>query len=304
MPHWIKNDFGLLVPSSPHTYGPPVGLGRLRSLLGEKHCFAKRQRRVTPGVQQVPALSDPGSSDLRRLGEHVAGRGEESVRVLLGAAFLRKADLVGRDDLVSYRGAEFQRGRGNALYVAAHRLPCTPTVRNWSFPHFAKSQRLKRVLELPLEKTDYLPKLVNYADRLFEGSGGREAIVRAVGFVLHEQQPQKEINLSMIRHATFDLLKKAEGGYLGAYQTALDLAEANKNGIDVLDPVAFEHAGDIWSSESTVGSMKDSRENMELVRFALLHSMKVASSNGDPFMLAPTTATQYVARLEALDKEL
>jgi hypothetical protein len=277
----------------------------LKKLLGAKYVLQKRPRQVTAGVQKPPAANDLSVWDLHSLEQHVRGRGEESVRVLLGVAFLRKAGLVGRDDVVGYTGAEFQRGQAQGsrgVYVAAHRLPCNATIRNWGLPHFADSPGLRRALELPLEKTDYLPKLVNYADRLFERSGACEALAAAVGFVLHEQKPDKDVNVNMIRHATIFELFNGKNGYLRAYEMALDLARANTNGIDLLDPATLAHVSEMWSSQSDDENVRNSRKSMDLVEFALSHSIDVMASGGDPFMLAPATASQHIARFERLHK--
>jgi hypothetical protein len=300
MPQWKENESGLLVPATPYTYGAKQpGLSRLRSVLGEKYLLAKRRRQVTPGVRKVPNATDLSPWDLQNLEEHVIGRGEESVKVLLGAAFLRKAGLVDRDELVSYQGAEFQRGKGSKLYPAAHRFPCNPTIRSWGLPHYAKSRRLERALERPLEKTDYLPKLVNYADRLFEANGACDAVAKTIRFVLHEQPTDKDINLNMIRHATTSELLQ---GYKRAYEKALVLAEANTKGIDLLDASALEYVNDAWFSSSTGAGSKKAEESIDVVRFSLLHSIRVANSHGEPITLAPTAMTEYVARLEALHK--
>ena len=140
--------------------------------------------------------------------------------------------------------------------------------------------------------------MVNYADRLFEASGACKAVAETIRFVLHEQAPEKNINLNMIHHATCELLR----GYRTAYDVALGLAEVNTKGIDMLDPLALEYINEAWFSSSSGESSKKAEESIDVVRFALMHSIQVASSHGEPTILAPTTMTEYVARLEALHK--
>lgn len=293
---WIENNFGLLVPASPFSYGSKKPeLNRLRKVLGSKYLLAPQRRQVTAGAQSVPVDLSPW--DLQNLREHVTGRQDESVRVLLGVAFLRKTGLLGRDNQVGYKGAAFQRGKGSDVYPAAHRFPCNPTIRGWGLPHFASTLRLRRALQVPLEETDYLPKLVNYADRLFEANGACDAVAHAVRFVLHEQPTDKDINLNLIRHAAVELFK----GYTASMQAALNLADANTTGIDMLDPSVFEHVNETWFS-SADGSAK-ARESIELVRFALAHAIQLSNSSGEPITLAPATMVEYSGRLEALSKE-
>ncbi|HLV85544.1 MAG TPA: hypothetical protein VKV39_01125 [Candidatus Sulfotelmatobacter sp.] len=293
---WKQNDRGVFVPDTPFRYGgTPQGLARLRKVLGSRYLLAQERRQVSSGVQKVPTDLSPW--DLNNLDQHVTGRKEESVRVLLAVAFLRKFGLVDRDAAVGYKGAQFQRGKGSTDYPAAHRFPCNPTINHWGLPHYAQSQRLRHALRLPLEKTDYLPKLVNYADRLFEGNGACDAVSQAVEFVLHEQATEKEVNLKMIRHAALSILF---AGYATALQDALTVATSDP-GIAAIDPSLLQHVNQTWfSSPASDGGTAES--SIEVVQFALAHALQLGNSSGEPVMLAPSAMTQYLARLEALHK--
>lgn len=293
---WKQNDLGILVPDSPFRYGgKPQGLTRLRKVLGNKYLLAQQRRQVSAGVQKVPTDLSPW--DLHNLDRHVIGRKDESVRVLLGVAFLRKFGLVDRDAAVGYRGAQFQRGKGSTDYPAAHRFPCNPTINNWGLPHYAQSQRLRNALQLPLEKTDYLPKLVNYADRLFEANGACDAVVRTVEFVLHEQATEKDVNLNMIRHAA---LRELFEGYQAALQDALTLA-TDDIGIAAIKPSVLQYINQTWFSSPGMDG-EEAESSIEVVQFALARALQVSSASAEPMMLAPSAVMQYLARLEALHK--
>jgi len=135
---WKENELGLLVPATPYTYGSKTPqLNRLRKVLGEKYLLAPSRRQIMSSGQKVPA--DLGPWDLQHIREHVSGRKEESVKVLLGVALLRKKGIVERDDVVAYKGAQYQRGKGSTDYPAAHRFPCNPTIRGWGLPHHART---------------------------------------------------------------------------------------------------------------------------------------------------------------------
>ena len=293
---WKENALGILLPDSPYCYGSKTpGLNRLRTVLGSKFLLAQQRRQVSAGVQKVPTDFSPW--DLNNLDRHVIGRKDESVRVLLGAASLRKFGLVDRDAAVGYKGAQFQRGKGSADYPAAHRFPCNPTINNWGLPHFAQSQPLRNALRLPLEKTDYLPKLVNYADRLFEANGACDAVARSVEFVLHEQATEKDINLKMIRHAALFILFK---GYTEALQDALTMT-SSVAGIAAIDPSLLQHVNQTWfTAPGSDGEKAES--SMEVVQFALARALQIGNASAEPMMLALPAMTQYLSRLEALHK--
>ena len=295
---WKENEFGLLVPDSPYSYGKtPEGLKRLRSLLGEKYLFAKPRRQVTPGVQTPPSAA---GLDLNALRIHVAGRNEESLRVLTGVAVLRSLGLVPREGNLSYKGADFQRGSGTHLYDAAHRFPCSPNLNGWNFPHHAGGRRrLARALERPLARTDYLPKPVNYADRLFEVNGSCEGVVEAIRFVLHEQPVQKPVNVNLIRHAWSRMLAQ---DFQKAYDRAWREADANQQGIDLLNESALERLNELSASPGSINFRKP-RANMQLVADALWFSAYLSQRYLDPYTGTPDNIRLYEQRLLKLSKE-
>lgn len=294
---WKVNEFGLLVPDSPYRYGSaPVGLKRLRSLLGKKYLFAKTRRRITPGVQKAPSTA---GLDLGTLELHVEGRNEEALRVLVGVAVLRSLGLLPREGDIDFKGADYQRGKGTRFYDAAHRFPCTPKINGWGVPRYARGRgRLERALERPLERTDYLPKPVNYADRLFEVNGACEGVVEAVRFVMHEQPAEKPVYVSMIRHAwAFELAK----GFDRAYNDAWQEADSNTEGIDLLDESALERLDELRASPGSI-NFRIPTANMQLVADALWYSAFWARRQGEPFMAEPRSISLYEQRLLKLSK--
>lgn len=295
---WKENESGLLVPDTPYRYGSaPMGLKRLRSLLGEKYLFAKPRRQITPGVQAPPTKK---MLDITTLRVHVEGRSEESVRVLIGVAVLRSLELLPREGNLEYKGADFQRGEGTRNYDAAHRFPCTPMLNGFNFPRYARHQsRLQRALERPLERTDYLPKPVNYADRLFEVNGSCEGVVDAIGFVMYEQPVQKPVNANMIRHAWSERLARA---FAKAYDDAWREADANEQGIDLLNESAVERLNELSASPGSINFQKP-RANMQLVADALWYSAYVAHHYPEPFTGTRENITLYEQRLLKLSKE-
>lgn len=297
---WEENEFGLLVPDSPYRYGStPVGLKRLRSLLGKKYLFAKPRRQLTPGVQSPPSAK---GLDLNTLQAHVQGRNEEALRVLVGVAVLRSLDLLPREGNVDYKGADFQRGSGSRLYDAAHRFPCTPNLNGWNFPHYARGHgRLARALERPLERTDYLPKPVNYVDRLFEVNGSCEGVVEAMRFVMHEQPVHQPVNVNMIRHA-WSSKKGLADAFDEAYNDAWQEAVGNEEAIDLLNESAIERLDELSASPGSINFRKP-RANMQLVADALWYSAYLADRYREPSTGTRENITLYEQRLLKLSKE-
>jgi hypothetical protein len=296
MTEWKTNSFGILVPGSPTTFGPRAPVPPSVKKASKQFWLRTPRRRVTPGTSAAPAITDLGPWELHNLEKHVLGRREEAVRVLLGVAVLRKLGLIDRDEYVRCGAARFQRGKGNKAYVAAHRFPGTPLFGNWPLPHFAREPRLERALERPLEKTDYLPRLMNYADRLFESHGGCSAVERTIGFVMHEQKPEADINLNLIRHGAASDLFPA---WNKALEMAMHTAIENEGEIQNLDPSILGHVNQVWFPNSS-GATAD--QTIEVVQLALAHSLAVSISSPNPFMIAPSTMTEYAARLETLGK--
>ena len=294
MASWKLNEFGLLVPDGPYTYGPPVGLNRLRKVLGSKFMLDKPRREKTPGATSPPPNLQFDSLDFRNIEPHVRGRGEESVRVLVGVAFLRSKGLIGRDAAVNYAGARYQRGTGNQDFDAAHQFPCTPTINSFPLPSFAPYGRLRDALVRPLAITDYLPKLFNYADRLFESSGGCDAVIEPIRLIMHDQKQGQPVHDKLVQHAAWF---KLFPNYLKAYQMAQKLANADQEGIDLLDPTAIDRMNE--AALSTTQDLDTSRptKNMAMVADVLWHSIKVTESNPRPAASMTNEINRYATDL-------
>jgi hypothetical protein len=294
MASWKLNELGLLVPDGPYTSGPPVGLKGLRKVLGKKYLLAKPKRDKTAGPTKPPANLKFDSLDFRNIEPHVRGRGEESVRVLVGVAFLRSKGLIGRDAVVSYSGARYQRGKGNESFVAAHQFPCTPTINSFPLPTFAPHGRLRAALAHPLAITDYLPKLFNYADGLFESAGGCEAVIEPIRLIMHDQKQGQPVYDKLVQHAA---LSKLLPSYIEAYQTAHEAASADQIGIDLLDPAAIDRLTE--SALSTTADLDTSRptQQMAMVADVLWHSINVARSNTHPAAATTNEITRYATEL-------
>jgi hypothetical protein len=299
MAGWKLNEFGLLVPDTPYTNGPPVGLSRLRKVLGSKFLLAKPRREKTPADAKPPARLQFDSLDFRYIEPHLRGRGEESVRVLVGVAFLRSKGMIGRDAAVDYAGARYQSGTGNQDFDAAHQFPCTPLINSFPLPTFAPHGRLRDALVRPLAVTDYLPKLFNYADRLFESSGGCEAVVKPIQFILHDQKEGQPVHDKLVQHATWYNLIPS---YLEAYRVAHQLASADQRGIDLLDPAAIDRVNEAALSTFQELDTTKPTQNMAIVGDVLWHSMNVTESNCRPPAAASSEINRYAAELAALAK--
>lgn len=299
MPTWKLNEFGLLVPDGPYTNGPPVGLARLRKVLGSKFMFDKPRREKTAATTKPPANLMIDSLDFHNIEPHVRGRGMESVRVLVGVAFLRSKGLIGRDARVGYVGAQYQQGSGNPNFDAAHQFPCTPTVNSFPLPRSAPQGRLRDALVRPLAVTDYLPKLFNYADRLFESSGGCDAVVEPIGLILHDQKEGQPVDAKLVQHATWvKLLPK----YIEAYETAHNFASRDRQGIDLLDPNALDRMNEAALATNQDLDTSKPKQNMEMVGDVLWHSIAVTRCNSHPAS-STTEIDRYAAELGELAKE-
>jgi hypothetical protein len=299
MASWKLNEFGLLVPDGQYTYGPPVGLNLLRKVLGSKFLLDKPRRKMTPGATNPPANLQFDSLDFHNIEPHVRGRGEASVRVLVAVAFLRSKGLIGRDAAVNYAGAQYQCGTGNESFDAAHQFPCTPTINSFPLPSFAPHGRLRDALVRPLAITDYLPKLFNYADRLFESSGGCDAVIEPIRLILHDQKQGQPVHDKLVQHATWlNLLPN----YLQAYQMAHQLASADQQGIDLLDSAAIDRLNE--AALSTLQELDTSKptQNMAMVADVLWYSIRVTESNARPAASTTDEIGRYARELAELAK--
>src|SRR5581483_1615 len=169
---------------------------------------------------------------------------------------------------------------------------------SWGIPHFAKTGRLARALERPPARTDFLPKIFNYADRLFEKNGACDAVVDTVCFVIHEQKQDKPVHVNLIRHAAAFMLFK---GYQDVYVRARVEAISRTPMIDLLQPGIVDRLSQL--SLSRQPNLRKPSENLEIVEDALWFSELVAGCDREPFMMKPATISDYAARLEALSKE-
>jgi len=307
---WKQNDWGLWVPEGSWESGPrTTSINDFRSLFKKlksekKYLLAKPGRKTVRGPEEAPKALKWSDLEFTKLKAHVLGRAEESVKVLVGVAFLRSLDWVPRDPEVGYRGAQYQRGRGSrGLYGADHRFPCDPTINSWSIPHYSNrsnSRALAEALKEPLRKTDLLPKPFNYADELFEFAGGKEAVVEPIRFVLHDQKPGVPPNAVLLRHAILNMLLP---GFEQAHRDALAAAEADEVGIDLLNPDAIEQMNQ--ASLSTLTNMDISRpsEHMALVRDALWYSAQLAATEGEPVGASGSAIMEYAKQLEIKSKQ-
>lgn len=298
---WKLNEFGLLVPDTPYTNGPPVGLTRLRKVLGSKYMFDKPGREKLPGAAKPPSNLPIDALDFRYVEPHIRARGEESMRVLVGVAFLRSKGLLPRDGAVSYTGAQYQRGSGNENYDAAHQFPCTPTVNSFAVPHFAPYGRLRDTLALPLGVTTYLPKLFNYADRLFESAGGCDAVVEPIRLIMHDQKEGQPVHVTLVQKAAWDHLFP---GYINAYRTAHRLASADTAGIDLLDPAALDRIFEAALTTTGGIDLAKPTQHMEMVGDVLWFSLKIAEGNPRPAASLPQEINRYTEELVRVAKNV
>lgn len=304
---WKQNDRGLWIPGGMEKKPPrTISINDLRSFfekhkVDKKYLLARPRRDKILGNERAPATVDSWQPlDFEKLKAHVEGRAEESVKVLIGVAFLRSLDWVKREPEVGYRGAQYQSGQGSGPYQAAHRFPGDPTINRWSIPHYSKSKALACELEEPLRKTDYLPKFVNYADWLFEGKGGKEAVVEPIRFVLHEQKPGLPPNPVLLRHALLNMLLPA---YERAYCKTLELVEANAAEMDLLSPEAIEEI-----EQASLVKLSDvdlSRGNScpLIVRYALWCSAHLTAMAGEPVGASRFAIMRYARGLEMKSKQ-
>jgi hypothetical protein len=78
---WELNDYGLLVPTTRYTYGPPVGLKGLRTVLGKKYTFDAARREMSSSAQ-----GPPGNIQLDSFSQRASQTGlSPEVRVVIGA---------------------------------------------------------------------------------------------------------------------------------------------------------------------------------------------------------------------------
>jgi hypothetical protein len=119
-------------------------------------------------------------------------------------------------------------------------------------------------------------------------------------FVLHEQKPQKDIDLNLIRHAAISELFRP---YQEALDSALNYADDHDGKIQPLDPALLQHLNQTWFPALSPGDPDRVERSIEVVRYSLAHSLAISITAPTPFMLAPSTMSEYTARLEVLGKQ-
>ena len=307
MTGWKQSSKGLWVPEVSWPRGPrTVSINDFRSLFEKykvdmKYLLARPRRDKVRGTEKAPETLDSWQPlDPERLKDHIMGRAEESVKVLVGIAVLRSLDWVKREPEVACRGAQYQTGQGSGPYEAAHRFPGDPTIDCWSVPHYSKSRVLAAELERPLRETDYLPKYVNLADKRFENSGGKNAVVEPIRFVLYEQKPGQPPDPVLLRHALLNMMLPA---YKRAYRRALSPAEADKADGDLITPEAMEEIDQASGVALSDVDVSKPGSCPLIVRYALWFSAHLAAMAGEPVGASRFAIMRYARMLETKSKE-
>jgi hypothetical protein len=129
---------------------------------------------------------------------------------------------------VSITGAAYQDARGTTDYPRAHVLPGNVRINGQNIPDLVLIQpRLMEELAAPLKRTDMLPVLFNYADRLFEDTGGIHALLAVCRWVVAEQRPGQPMRPDLIDDAYY---RHAVPDYGSAYEAAARRAETMSEG--------------------------------------------------------------------------
>ena len=183
-----------------------------------------REGRIFTGTGPAPNIS--GDWNPGRFLDHIRGRAEATIEILIGVAVLKKLGLVHQGQVVSSTGAVWQDWKGTARNKRAHRFPCNPTIGDKNIPDIPSSKRLQDALIEPLAITDFVTFEVNYADELFEHNGGIAAAVEAIEYVLNLQPPNQAIDVSVVQRGA----RLALAGYERTYPfvEALLLDRVNK----------------------------------------------------------------------------
>jgi len=175
-------------------------------------------RKISGGEveNRVPLLSD--ISFKNALARHVRTRSEETIRLCVHLAYLRMRGVIPDGSTVSVTGAAYQDARGTRAFPRAHVLPGNVCVNGSNIPDLIASQpRLAMEFTGPLKRTDMLPLLFNYADRLFEDTGGIDALADVARWVIGEQDADEPIAPDLIDDAYYHHIVP---GYHAAYLDA------------------------------------------------------------------------------------
>ena len=157
-------------------------------------------KREFTGVGPRPRRPEGWNPD--ELHEHVRGRAEATVKVMIAVAALRSLDRLPGGVAVSVTGARWQDWRGTRDQPRAHRFPCNPLIGGRDLLSYALNlKRLSEFLQNTLASTDALPFHVNYADRLFEELGGVEASRKGIEAVASRQKLGKPVHHAVVQTA-------------------------------------------------------------------------------------------------------
>lgn len=91
------------------------------------------------------------------LHQHVRGRADVTIRMLIIGAVLRSQNLLPPSGVVTVTGAQWQDWRGTRDQPRAHRFPCNPQIAGRDLPDFAKKPSFRLAIQKALGETDSLP---------------------------------------------------------------------------------------------------------------------------------------------------
>jgi hypothetical protein len=170
---------------------------------------------------RVPEIDN--ISNMGALARHVRARSHETIRFLTNLAYLRMRSVIPDNSTLSITGAAYQDARGTTAYPRAHVLPGNVRINGMNVPDLVASQpRLMAELTVPLKRTNMLPVVFNYADRLFEDTGAIDVLVAACRWLVGEQKSGEAIGPNLMA-AAYDQHVKI--GYGAAYEAAAKRAE-------------------------------------------------------------------------------
>jgi hypothetical protein len=174
-------------------------------------------------VAEIDNISNMGA-----LARHVRARSHETIRFLTNLAYLRMRGVIPDNSTLSITGAAYQDARGTTTYPRAHVLPGNVRVNGHNIPDLVANQpRLMAELTVPLKRTNMLPVVFNYADRLFEDTGAIDVLLAASRWLVGEQPNGQMIGPYLMANA-YD--RHVAPGYAAAYEAAAKRAETMSAG--------------------------------------------------------------------------
>ncbi len=291
MPDYTQKPSGLFVPKHPSAgsgprpqNAPGVGFGNQRT-----------GREMLGGVVN-PQWVRPGYEH-RDLLTHIHGRIIAAAEVMTGVAFLRSSGWVRENDLVSTAKAAYQDLTGLTTHPRAHRFPCNPVIGANDIPQTAmmRSVTLGSRLKLPLAVTDFLPRVFNYADQLFEEGGGIHTVENAVRFAIGEQPGGRDVNPNLVRHSVTHILIP---GFAQAYDRAYWTSRSRNNplvpDVNITDPNFFQTMTDA----SLAAEYSDRRPLLDIETVQDILSMSVRASSS--FVPANAGAAEIQQEVQAM----